>query len=237
MNPEHESSEGVPRQPSYTGVRAIVEACARLTAVDGAAVALLGTSRNVRQLVYATNPRSLRLDELQFTLGEGPCADAHRDDEPVRIDDIAGPEAASRWPMFARGAAELGVRGLFAYPLGADVPFGVLEIHRLTPGDLTAAQHDAALLCAESLTNGILATFAHPTFVERGGSPPASDDPYDRRSVYLAAGMVAVQLRASTSVAMDRLRAHAFAEGASLTEVAAAVLSRRLTFRDEGDRS
>lgn len=236
MNPEHESSEGVPRQPSYTGVRAIVEACARLTAVDGAACALLGTSRNVRQLVYATNPRSLRLDELQFTLGEGPCADAHRDDEPVRIDDIAGPEAASRWPMFARGAAELGVRGLFAYPLGADVPFGVLEMHRLTPGDLTPTEHDAALTCAASLTNGILATFAHPAFAEPSGTP-ASTDPFDRTSVYLAAGMVAVQLRVSTAVAMDRLRAHAFAHDRSLIEVAAEVVSRRLAFRDEGDRS
>lgn len=236
MNPEPEDSGAAAQHPSFTGVRNIVEACARLTEVDGAAVALLGTSRNVRQLVYATNPRSLRLDELQFTLGEGPCADAHRDDEPVRIDDIAGPEAASRWPMFARGAAELGVRGLFAYPLGADVPFGVLEMHRLTPGDLTPTEHDAALTCAASLTNGILATFAHPAFAEPSGTP-ASTDPFDRTSVYLAAGMVAVQLRVSTAVAMDRLRAHAFAHDRSLIEVAAEVVSRRLAFRDEGDRS
>ncbi|AMY20460.1 MULTISPECIES: GAF and ANTAR domain-containing protein [Nocardiaceae] len=232
MDPESEDAA----RPSFTGVRAIVEACARLTEVDGAAVALLGTSRNVRQLVYATDPRSLRLDELQFTVGEGPCVDAQRNDEPVRIDDITGPEAALRWPMFSHGAEELGVRGLFAYPLGTDVPFGALEMHRLTPGDLTAAQHDAAFTCAASLTTGILATFAHPTFADRSGAPAESDDRYDRRSVYLAAGMVAVQLRASTSVAMDRLRAHAFAEGMTLTDIADDVVSRRLTFRDEGDR-
>ncbi|TDB72284.1 ANTAR domain-containing protein, partial [Actinomadura sp. KC216] len=52
--------------------------------------------------------------------------------------------------------------------------------------------------------------------------------------VYQATGMVAVQLGAGLDEALVRLRAHAFASGTSLPEVAQQVLDRVLRFAPEG---
>jgi hypothetical protein len=49
-----------------------------------------------------------------------------------------------------------------------------------------------------------------------------------REEVHQAAGMVSVQLGVSVAEAMVRLRAHAYAEDRSLTEVAGDVVARRL---------
>lgn len=57
--------------PLFVGVGVICDTAARLTGVDGAAVAVLTASQNVRELVYATDAVAQQVDELQFTLGQG----------------------------------------------------------------------------------------------------------------------------------------------------------------------
>ncbi|MBM7417261.1 hypothetical protein JOE30_001311 [Rhodococcus sp. PvP016] len=233
---------------SFTGIRHVTETSVRLTGVDGAAVALLGTSHDVRELVFATDALSQQLDELQFTVGEGPCIDAHRSAEPVRVGDIRSPDSAARWPIFGQGAATLGARGMYAYPLlGGASSFGVLELYRSTPVDLTDVEHDAARMCAVAIARTVLGHYVNPDGTADAAAPPedalASEDvaaiegagPYSRADVYVAAGMIAVQLAVTTDVAMDRLRAHAFARGLSVTEVAADVVARRISMRAERD--
>ena len=53
-------------------------------------------------------------------------------------------------------------------------------------------------------------------------------------TVHQAAGMVAVQLDITVGQALVRLRAHAFGNGLTLAEVAAAVVTRTVRF-DAGD--
>jgi AmiR/NasT family two-component response regulator len=53
-----------------------------------------------------------------------------------------------------------------------------------------------------------------------------------RREVHQATGMILVQLDTSATEAFARLRAHAFASGISIQEVAKDVVQRRLNFRD-----
>ena len=60
-------------------------------------------------------------------------------------------------------------------------------------------------------------------------------DPFTRTQVHVAAGMIAVQLNLPTTDALDRLRAHAFAQRRSIVAVAADVVARRLSFRDLDD--
>src|SRR6202034_4853349 len=58
--------------------------------------------------------------------------------------------------------------------------------------------------------------------------------------VHQAAGMIAAQLQFSVSLALIRLRAHAFAADRRLTDVAEDVVARRLRFdarSDEQDKS
>lgn len=68
----------------------------------------LGSSNEVSDLV----------EELQFTLGEGPCVDAYDTGRPVSEPDLADPTAL-RWAAFSAPALDAGVRAVFAFPFTA----------------------------------------------------------------------------------------------------------------------
>ena len=136
---------------------------------------------------------------------------------------------------------------LFAFPVpGQHRPMGVLELYRRTAGALSDGAHRSAQLCAAALQRTLESNWAqhlqHSTTEEAAieaaalsGSGAANGDPFTRQQVYVAAGMIAVQLEISTSAALDRLRAHAFAQRRSIVAVAADVVARRLSFRDLDD--
>ncbi|HEV7580841.1 MAG TPA: GAF domain-containing protein [Mycobacterium sp.] len=235
--------------PLFVGVGAICHTAARLTGVDGAAVAVLAIAQGARELVYATDAVAQQLDELQFTLGEGPCLDAVRDDEPqlcARIDDE---ELELRWPAFTAEVADAGVAALFAYPVpGPQRPMGVLELYRRTAGELGEFERQSAQVCASALRttleinwrDELTRTGSAEAAIEAAalrGAEIGGPDPFTRSQVYVAAGMVAVQLGITTHDAVDRLRAYAYAHKRSIVALAADVVARRLSFRDLDDES
>jgi hypothetical protein len=57
----------------------------------------------------------------------------------------------------------------------------------------------------------------------------------DHIEVHQAVGMVMVQLGIEPEQALDRLRAHAFSQGRTVTEVAQEILARTLRFGPETD--
>ena len=58
-----------------------------------------GISRRAR--CARPTPSARMIEELQYTLGEGPCVDAHRQHTPVVEPDLADPATAA-WAAFAR---------------------------------------------------------------------------------------------------------------------------------------
>ena len=232
----------------FLGMGAICETAARLTGADGAAVAVLTSSGDVRELVHATDALSQQIDELQFTLGEGPCLDAYANNQERLCGTLDDSECALWWPMFTAEAVELGVAAVFAFPVpGALRPMGVLELYRRTVGELTDREHASALVCATAI-RGALETNWNVQ-VARSGSAKAAveaasvlgavatqaEDPFTRSQVHVAAGMIAVQLRTTTHDGLSRLRAYAYAQKQSVVAVAADVVSRRLSFEGLGD--
>ena len=69
-----------------------------------------------RGSLSSTNDVSQLIEELQFTLGEGPCVDAYQQDKVVAEPDLAEP-VAERWPAFTPPALRAGVRAVFGFPL------------------------------------------------------------------------------------------------------------------------
>ena len=234
------------RDPLFMGVSAICDTAARLTDVDGAAVAVLAAAQHVRELVYATDALAQHLDELQYTLGEGPCLDAYRANRPelcARLDD---PAVEGRWPAFTSELTQIGVAAVFAFPVpGTRRPLGVLELYRRTPGELDDVAQRSAEVCAaalrttlehnwlEHLTHSVTEEAALESAATRAAPNPS--DPFTRAQVHVAAGMIAVQLWVSTHEALDRLRAYAFAQNRSTVAVAADVVTRRLSFSELDD--
>lgn len=63
-------------------VREICDWCLEALAVDGALVTVVGTGGG-RVLLYASDAAAQELDDLLFSLGEGPCLSAFDDAHPV----------------------------------------------------------------------------------------------------------------------------------------------------------
>ena len=181
-----------------------------------------------RGSVCSSNHVSAVIEELQYTLGEGPCVDAYRQDRPVLEPDLAEP-AVTRWLAFAPAAVTAGARAVFGFPLqvGA-IRLGALNLYRDEAGALSDDQHADALVMAGVAARAVLAIQADaPPGVLAAELEQGSDF---RFVVHQASGMVAAQLEISVTEALVRLRAYAFANDRLLTEVAREVVARRLRF-------
>lgn len=207
--------------------------CAEVTGMSGAGIMLLAADQPLGS-VCTTNAVSTVIEELQYTLGEGPCIDAHRHRTPTYEPDLANP-ATVRWPQFSRAAVDAGARAVFGFPVTiGDVHLGALNLYRDRPGPLTDEQHADALVVADVAARAIIAMQADAEPGELGPELEASS--HYRFVVHQAAGMVSVQLGVSVDDALVRLRARAFSVGRSVSDVAADVTARRLRFHPEDDR-
>jgi hypothetical protein len=209
----------------------ICELCVEMLDVTGAGISLVTESGNWG-VICSTDPVSARIEDLQFTLGEGPCVDAVSSGAPVLIPDLAEPDlAVERWPAFMEGAAAAGVRAVFAFPLrvGA-IRVGAIDLYRDRPGELDAGELPAALMAADAAALALLR-------LESGRDDLLADDPSasftNELQVHQATGMIQVQLGVSTEQAFVLLRARAFAAGRPLADVASDVVARRTRFSPE----
>jgi hypothetical protein len=195
--------------------------------VDGAGITLMAGSS--AGCICATDEWVGRLEDLQYTLGEGPCQDAHRTGRSVHEPRLV--EAERRWPAFAGPAIDEGALAVFALPLRAgSVGVGVLTLYHGTPGDLSDDQVADGAVVADLLTRSILAPFGDRPYPLPEEVTAAVAH---RAEVHQAIGMVAVQLSEGTAEALVRIRAHAFVAGRSVADVARDVVARRLRFDDD----
>jgi GAF domain-containing protein len=212
----------------------ICELCVQMLGVTGAGIAMV-TPAGHRGVVHSTDEVAALIEELQLTLGEGPCIDAVNGRGPVLVPDLNGsPDLATdRWPGFLTEAADAGVEAVFAFPLriGA-ISIGALDLYRTSPGDLSDTELPAALLAADAAALAVLHRYS-------GDQAPSAWRGYAERhqfQIHQATGMVQVQLGVTTDQAFLMLRARAFADERSLSDVAADVVARRLRFSPEDDR-
>jgi GAF domain len=207
--------------------------CAEITEMSGAGIMLLADDRP-RGSVCTTDEVSAQIEDLQYTLGEGPCVDAHRHHAPVLEPDLASP-AVVRWVDFSRSAVAAGARAVFGFPVAiGEIRVGALNLYRNRPGPLTAVQHADALMVAQVAARSIITMQAGAVPGQLGPALEAGGN--FRFVVHQAAGMVAVQLGVPVDEALLRIRAHAFSTEATVAETAEAVIDRRLRF-DHDDSS
>lgn len=202
-----------------------------LLSLSGAGLSLMADGE-LRGTAGVSEPGIEAMQELQLTLGDGPCVDAWRHREPVLEADLADP-AQTRWPVFAQAGVQAGVRAVFAFPLqlGA-VALGVLALYRDRPAPLSDEELALGLVLAEVATQTILGLQA--------GAPPEqlhvllADEPAHWAEIHQATGMVSAQLEVSLDEAFVRLRSFAFANDHPLREVAQEIVARRLRLPGAG---
>ncbi|WP_363459180.1 ANTAR domain-containing protein [Microbacterium sp. LMI1x-1-1.1] len=129
------------------------------------------------------------------------------------------------WPMLRSVAAYHGVRSLYAFPMtvGA-LEVGVVDLYADGLGALK--QRDLALA-------SVMADAAALRIFERvlsGNDADGGSGGSSRRVVHQATGMVCAQLRVNSNDALVVIRAHAFASGRSVTQIAESIISREIDF-------
>jgi hypothetical protein len=211
----------------------LCQVAVELTGTSGAGVMLV--SGDVPQgTLYTTNAVSALLEDLQYTLGEGPCVDAHRYGVAVAEPDLAAPDRP-RWTGFGPAAVKGGARAVFGFPVRVGAArLGALNLYRDQPGALDDDQHADALVLGEVVARAVLTMQADAPPGRLAAEVEAEGN--FQFVVHQAAGMVSMQLGVGVAQALVRLRAYAFGTGDPLVDVARNVVNRVLRF-DETSRN
>lgn len=192
------------------------------TLVGAAGVGLALVIKNHFGAVWAANQFVGDLEDLQFSLGEGPGTEASQTQAAVVEPCLQ--ESTSRWPFFREPALSLGLRAVFAFPLiTGQTCFGVLTFYRdiagaLSPDEMADASELTTLAAQDLVT--LHAQGAVQWLLSHGTK--------ERACVYQACGMVSAQITSDMATAMARLRAYSFAHDATLFETAGQVVTRHL---------
>ncbi|WP_250009783.1 GAF and ANTAR domain-containing protein [Actinoplanes sp. M2I2] len=209
-------------------LRRLCSAAERELSASGTGVSVVAGSE-MRGVAAVSGPAYEALEELQFSLGEGPCLEAIARREPVLVPDLLD-GAMRRWPGYAPALYDKGVRAVFAFPLQIGVArLGALDVFRDEAGSLTSAEFRDALSFADVAVTTLLDGQADAV---PGAAADGLDDEVvgQRAELFQAQGMVAVQLTVPVADALARLRAYAYAEDRPLGDVARDVVARRISF-------
>ena len=173
--------------------------------------------------VWASDEACQKVEDLQFALGEGPALDAFRFAVPALEPSLA--DATDRWPFFGPQALALGVEAAFSFPLQVGVIcLGAINLFRDRSGFLSSDELADALVLADVVTEDLIDLQAQGAL---HWGP--SDHLAQRARVHQATGMVSVQIDSDMATALACIRAFAYSNDVTISDVADKVLARTLT--------
>ena len=211
---------------------ALSRAAARVLGVDGAGLSTMVSV--LRQPLAASSEDCLQAEELQTSLGEGPCLDAVEAQAAI-VADLA--ELEARWPLYAEElVAKTAFRAVAAVPLRAPGHgvFAALDLYS-TGTRLTEVLHPREVEEVAETAGALLTSCVAQ--IQDVDSPEAGPDWYRsasgrRHDVWVAIGMVMGMRAERTRDALSVLRAHAYSVNRSLDDLAADLVHGRVPLSD-----
>ena len=212
--------------PELLPVR-LARACLAVLPVDGAGISLLND--DFRVPLGSSDDTSSQAERLQFTVGEGPCLVAAREQRSV-VADAA--QLQERWPAYAKELfGRTPYRAIVALPLTLSPQLhGAVDLFLTEPAKLRAVSLADALTVTDQILDVLI--FAQDIAGSQGGA--WSDEPEPawlhgsaaraRTSVWVAMGILMTRMDLTAPDALAVLRSYAYARDALLDDVAAAVL-------------
>jgi GAF domain-containing protein len=182
---------------------------------EGAGVTLLETGRP--DTVVASAPFVRELDDIQYTLGEGPCITAVDEQLPQRSGSLGG---EPRWPRFGPRAGRLGVHSALSVPLvlpGRQI-VGALNVYAHAKDAFAPAAERFGALFAEPAAISIFN--ARVLAQSQRLAMQLSEALTSRATIDQAIGIIMAQSGGTADEAFDRLRAISQREKTKLTQVA-----------------
>ena len=215
----------------------LARAFAQAVGVDGAALSI-HEGAGLRTPIGASDRTTSHAEQLQFTAGDGPCLRAHDTGRAIVFDlgDIQ-----RNWPgLHDALLGETPYRAVFSLPLAPPLgPTVVVDLYAREPDTLTAVPREeveSAVLC---LTEEMVrSSGAAPA--EEGARWWDSPDARRRNRVWQATGETSVALGLDVVDTLTVLRAHAFATGRVVDDLAGDIVEGRLdpaSLRDPDPRT
>jgi hypothetical protein len=219
----------VPGGPEMLPSR-LAAACVAVLPVAGAGISVF--SNEFRVPVGASAAPAAAAERLQFTTGEGPCLSVHASGVPAAYTES---DLAARWPDFHEELVEATpYRAVVSVPLPkALTGVGALDLYftepdgpaRLPIDDASAVGALVADLLGRQPWVPALTGLSEPNWLH--ASPAVQ-----RGMVSVAMGMVSVAVGLTLPDALAALRAHAYAAGQTLDELAGQVVNRSVPIEE-----
>jgi len=208
---------------------ALTRAVVQVLPVDGAGISI---PTGALRMPLGSSSRTVAIaEELQTTLGEGPCLTAAQEQTTAVLDAT---EIASHWPLYTEElTAKTPFRAVAAIPLRAPGHgvFAALDLYTQSPRlhdqlDLADVETHLAAPAAALLTTCI-------EEIDAVEGPESRPEWYQtaagrRHDVWVAIGMIMASRPGRTRDTLSLMRAHAYTEDRSLDDLAADIVERRL---------
>ncbi|MFJ6003451.1 ANTAR domain-containing protein [Arthrobacter sp. NPDC092385] len=164
---------------------------------------------------------ALKLDEIQYAFGDGPCLRAARTEELVQVRDT---RADGRWPEYFAAVAEHGMLSILGVPipLEGEADCG-LNLYSGTVDGFTPEAIRAAEVFAREASRSLRLAVRMATLSDRQAHLSAALE--SRTIIDLAAGIVMGQNKCSQSAAITILKAAASHRNMKLRELSAHMVS------------
>ncbi len=176
------------------------------------------------ETVCSSDRIAAELERIQLELGVGPCWQAKFTGIPVVVPDLTIGGDLS-WPDLHAAAKSHGIRSTYAFPMAVGtVDVGVVDLFATHANALDSRDVEDAWAMADvaglRVLDHLLDNLNTPALA--GSSP--------KRLIHQATGMVMAQLSIPSDDALVVIRAHAFATGTSISDIAEAVIRRDIDF-------
>lgn len=217
-------------RPELLPVR-LARACVDMLPVDGTGLSLRGADGQRVPLGAAPDEAS-RAEQLQFTVGTGPCAWADDSGEPVfAVED----DLVRRWPVFASLLhRETPYRAVVALPVDLGLSgSAAVDFYFRRSAEVPALDVFEALAVGDLVGSALSDAAVWSTWpADRGPDWLHGPAPQARGAVWESVDKVIAELGVSPATALALLRARAYVLGLAADEVAADLLAGRLRVGD-----
>ena len=169
--------------------------------------------------VVFTEDEAPEIDRAQYATGRGPCVEAYRTGEILRIDDTL---ADDRWPEFAAAAAAHGVRSTLSLPLlTGDSILGALNLYSRATSVFDGNEQIVAVFVAHAATS--LAN-SHDYWAAQMLSEQLQEALESRAVIEQAKGILIAERGCDPDEAFGVLRARSQRENRKLRDVAGGIV-------------
>ena len=194
--------------------------CAVLDGCTAASITLV--EHDKPKTVAFTDGRAPELDQVQYDARTGPCLEAIRTNQTLRIHSLA---EDGRWREFSNAAAERGVRSSLSLPLTlGEQTFGGLNLYGGEEGSFQEADEEVGALFASYAAAVIANVAAYWSAQELAEHLQRAME--SRATIEQAKGILMARQRCSADEAFDILRRASQRENRKLRDIADEMVRR-----------